>query len=326
MRLDYSTDINRADWQAILRQADTANVFHAPEYFDLQTQIGHGLVYLCAYAEGEPVGVIAGYRNQFGYHAGLIEIGTKSGGWPVMIDRLDRLPDADEIKNAFLAEFARRYLDGQKFVLYPCFRMKTCVFEDPARGCAKQLDATAFIDLTLDESVLWKNLGDKGRNMVRSAQKQGVTVRIANELRYFEQFYECYQSLAIQQGRGHIGYDELRAKFEAFTRNGIGDLWAAFVGERAAAFAFIWKYKRNINYVYQSSDPELRSYKPNNLLLWEIIRQQKAQGYALFNLWGLRNMHVTDHAVHANQDIEGYGKFKLSFGPEVRELARYVRV
>ncbi len=326
MRISYSSDINREDWQHVLQHAELANVFHTPEYFDMQTQIGHGLAYLCAYADGEPVGVIAGYRNAFGYHAGLLEIGTKSGGYPLMIDRCDNRPDADSLKNAFIAEFARRYLDEQRFIFYPCVRMQTCLFEDSAWNCVKQFDSTAFIDLRQEESALWKNLGDKGRNMVRSAQKQGVTARIANELPYFEQLYHFYQQLGEFQKRGYIGYDELRLKFDTFTRNGLGDLWVACAGDQPAAFAFIWKYKQHINYVYQSSDPELRSYKPNNLLLWEIIRHYQQQGFALFNLWGIRNMHLSDHAESDDREIDGYGKFKLSFGPDVRDLVRYVRI
>ncbi|GAK49010.1 FemAB family protein [Candidatus Moduliflexus flocculans] len=326
MHITYSSDIQREDWRHVLEHADLANIFHTPEYFDMQTTIGHGLAYLCAYIDDEPVSVIAGYRNAFGYHAGLLEIGTKSGGYPLMIAHYDQHPDADEIKNAMIAEFARRELEGQRFVFYPCFHMQTCLFDDPEWECVKQLDATAFLDLTQEERVLWKNLGDKGRNMVRSAEKQGVTARIANELPYFEQMYHFYRELGERQQRGYIGYDELRLKFDAFTQNGLGDLWVAFAGERPAAFAFIWKYKRNINYVYQSSDPELRSYKPNNMLVWKIITFYKQQGYALFNLWGLRNMHLSAHAEPGDREIDGYGKFKLSFGPDVRELARYVRL
>ena len=313
----------------MLQQASLANIFHAPEYFDLQTQVGHTLAYACCYRDGAPIGMIAGYRNNFGYHAGLIEVGTKSGGYPLMIDEYDGAPDAAQIKNQFIAYFARQYLAGPPFFFYPCVHLPdgACLFEDAAWGCVKQYDATAFLNLQLDEALLWKNLGDKGRNMVRAAQRKGVTARIANELPYFEQFYHFYEQDGRKDQRGYIGYDELRAKFDAFPAHDLADLWVAFLGEQPLAYAFIWKYKQSINFVYGSSDPAGWQSKPNNLLQWELIRHYKQRGYTLYNMWGLRNMHLSANpALQARPEIEGYGKFKLSFGPAVRELVRYVRI
>lgn len=322
--MNYTTTVHRADWQSVLKRARLANIFHAPEYFDIQTALGHTLVYLACYDAGQPIGIIAGYRNNFGYHTGLIEVGTKSGGYPVLIDAYDQRPDADQIKNDFIEAFARQYLDDQHFFFYPCFHLKQCLFEDPMWQCVKQADAAVLLDLQPDEAVLWKQLGDKGRNMVRNAQRKGVTARVANELPYFEQFYHFYEEEGRKHQRGYIGCDELRAKFDAFTRNGIGDLWVAFQAERPLAYAFIWKYKQIINLVYMSSNPAEWDYKPNNLLQWEIIRQAKQQGYTLYNMWGVRNMNLND--MQTSTEIEGYGKFKLSFGGALRELVRYVRV
>jgi lipid II:glycine glycyltransferase (peptidoglycan interpeptide bridge formation enzyme) len=327
MHIEYSVTINRDDWHDVLTHAGLANVFHTPEYFDLQVQVGHSLVYMCCYGQGKPIGIITGYKNTFGYHQGLIEIGTKSGGYPLMIEQYDQTPEASQIKNAFIEYFAHQCLHGQRFFFYPCFHLQACTLEDPVWGCLKQYDATAFLNLQLDEATLWKNLGDKGRNMVRYAQRQGVTARIANELPYFELFYHFYKEVRTKRQTQYIGYDELRAKFEAFPTQNLADLWVAFLGERPLSYAFIWKYKQHINFVYGSSDPEGLPFKPNNLLQWELIRYYKQHGYTLYNMWGIRNMNLSENpSFQPKQEIEGYGKFKLSFGPEVKELVRYVRI
>ncbi len=327
MQITYSSTVNRQHWQYILANADLANVFHTPEYFEIQTSaaVGHTLVYACAYDQDEPVGIIAGYQNNSGYHQGLIEIGTKSGGYPLMIHRYDHHPEATQIKNAFIQHVARQYLDGQKFIFYPCFHLDECILKDPVWQCTTQFDPTAFLDLTRAEDILWKGLRDKGRNLVRSAQRHGVTARIANELHYFEPFYHFYKEVRTKHQTKYIGYDELRAKFEAFTQNKLADLWVAFRDEVPLAYAFIWKYKQNINFVYGSSDPEGWRYKPNNLLQWELIRYYQQQGYNLYNMWGIRNMNLNEQTVPSERKIEGYGKFKLSFGAELWDLVRYVR-
>ncbi len=327
--MDYSTTVDRTDWQYVLEHAGLANVFHTPAYFDAQTseKVGHKLLYMCCCDQDRPIGIIAGYQNMSGYHQGFIEVGTKSGGYPLMIDAYDQRPDADQIKNAFIARFAQHYLHGQQFLFYPCFNMQTCVFEDDAWGCIKQLDSTAFIDLQQDEEALWKNLRDKGRNMVRAGRRKGVTTRIANEARYFDQFYEQYKALRTRLNTSYIGYDELRLKFENFTRQGLADFWVAFLDETPIAFNFMWTYKQHVNNIYNSSHPDYLKYNPNNVLQWDIIRYYKERGYTLYNLWGLRNMNLSEKdALRQDRAIEGYGKFKLSLGAEVRDLVRYVKL
>ena len=76
MQLTYSSTVNKDDWHHILEHADLANTFHTPEYFDIQTSLGHRLLYMCCYRENEPIGIIVGVANNSGYHRGLIEIGT----------------------------------------------------------------------------------------------------------------------------------------------------------------------------------------------------------------------------------------------------------
>ena len=327
MQITYSSDVNRDDWNTVLQQAELANVFHTPEYFDIQTALGHKLVYSCCYDQNTPIGIIVGVVNDSGYHQGIIEIGTKSGGLPLMIPRYDQSPRSGEIKNRFIEHFAQQHFSRQQhLIFYPCFHLDECVLDDPVWQCAKQYDSTAFLDLQQEEDALWMGLNGKCRNAVRYAQRQGVTARIANELPYFDRFYHFYREIRTKRNTKYITYNELRMKFDAFTRQGLGDLWVAFLDEIPLAYAFIWKYKRTINFVYGSSDEGSWSYKPNNLIQWELIAYYKQQGYTLYNMWGIRNMNFSETRPPAEREIEGYGKFKLSFGAELRDLVRYVRV
>ena len=327
MNIRYSSTVRRADWNYVLEHAELANTFHTSEYFDIQQSLGHSLLYSCCYIDDEPAAMIAGTVNHSGYHKDFIEIGTKSGGYPLMTERFDRHPDAVQIKNDMIEEFARRYLQGRNFLFYPCFHLDSCVLESSSWGSLKQFDATAFLDLRPNEDDLLMGQKGKCRNAVRYAQRQGVTARITNDINYFEPFYECYKAVRKKKNTQYISYEELRTKFESFTQQGLADLWVAFREGQPLAYAFIWKYKRVINFVYGSSHEEGWPYKPNNLIQWELIRHYKQQGYTLYNMWGIRNMNLSENNDPASQqEIEGYGKFKLSFGAELRNLVRYVRV
>ena len=327
--MNYSTTVKRDDWNAVLEQARTANVFHTPEYFDAQTteEVGHRLLYLCCYDEGRPVGVIAGYENASGYHRGLAEVGTKSGGCPVMIDEYDQRPDADRIKNTFIRHYLERCLGTRPYLFYPCFNMADNLFEQEVPGVVRQVDSTAFIDLGQPEETLWKNLRDKGRNLVRAGRRKGVTTGIVRHVRHFDRFYELYRALRERLNTGYIGYVELRLKFDRFTAAGLADFWVAFVEDEPVAFNFMWTYGKYVNYIYNASDPAYLKFNPNNVLQWDMMRHYRNQGFETYNLWGLRNMHLEDRDhLQDERPIAGYGKFKLSLGAEVRDLLRYVKL
>ncbi|PIE29994.1 hypothetical protein CSA57_05445 [candidate division KSB3 bacterium] len=327
MNIRYSAAVRRDDWLHVLKNADLANIFHSPEYFDIQQSLGHELLYSCCYIDDEPVAVIVATLNRFGYYQDWVEVGTKSGGCPVMIDKYDQHPEADTLKNAMIEAFARQHLKGRRFLFYPCFHLRACILEAPEWNCVTQFDDTAFLDLHADEDELFRGMGVKCRNAVRYASRHAVTARVANTREYFELFYACYKAVREKKQTQYISRDELRAKFDAFTQQGLADLWVAFREGQPLAYAFIWKYKQTINFVYGSSHENGWRYKPNNLIQWELIRSYKQEGYRVYNMWGIRNMNLSagkDASVQTN--IEGYGKFKLSFGPELRSLRRYVRV
>ena len=159
MHIKYSSSVNREDWHYVLEHADLANTFHAPEYFDIQTSsVGHTLLYGCCYSHNEPIAVIVGVRNNSGYHQGLIEIGTKSGGYPLMINHYDQRSLAKQIKNDFIRHFATQHLSEQRFIFYPCFHLDECILEEPVWQCTTQYDATAFLNLRRDEDALFWRL------------------------------------------------------------------------------------------------------------------------------------------------------------------------
>ena len=326
--LRYSTKLEQKDWRQVLNNSKLANVFHTVEYFDILRNDGNKILYACCYENDEPIGIIVGNLNKVGYHQGLIEIGSKSGGFPLMVDKYSRGIDADKIKNDFIKYYAETYLKNNLFFFYPCFNMKDCVLEETDWECRKQYDQTVLLDLTKGTGKLWKQLNQKCRNVIRYAEKKGVTAKPVNKLEYLELFYKHYKDLRERLDTKYMSLEELKTRFDVLTKNGMADLWVASLEDKPLAYAFIWKYNSIINFVYGSSDPASLSLKPNNLIQWEIIRNYTKQGYKLYNMWGVRNMNFSEDNILENTDkkIEGYGKFKLSFGSELKNLTRFFRV
>ncbi len=327
MGIHFTTEIKRKDWEYILEHSGNANIFHSSRYFDIQKADGHGFAgAMCC--DGElPVALIAATVNRSGYHKGMIEVGSKSGGWPLMTDTYEIKKDADAIKNKLAAYFYEKHLADAPFFFYPCFSMQSSIFENAAAWqCTKQYDHTVLLDLSAGKDALWAGLHQKCRNVVRYARKKEVTARIANEEAYLEGFYFFYKSLREHLNTAYMSYAEIRRRFLLLTEKDLADLWVAFSGDRPLAYAFIWKFFPYINFVYGSSDPESLSLKPNNLIQWELMSHYQALGYRTYNMWGVRNMNFSEDSQKGNDNkIEGYGKFKLSFGSELKEIIRFYR-
>ena len=103
--------------------------------------------------------------------------------------------------------------------------------------------------------------------------------------------------------------------------------WVAEVDGTPAAFNFMWTWGTHLNYVYNASDPDYVKYNPNNVLQWDMIRHYKSRGFTSYNLWGLRNMNLDEnHELAIDRSVAGYGRFKLSLGPEVVDLIRYIKL
>ncbi len=327
MNLTYSRDVNEKDWQYVLDNSKLANSFHTIEYFKAQQMDGHELLYACLYDDKKPVAIVVGVNNKTGYHEGIVEVGTKSGGLPVMIDGYDEKEDSDQMKNDFIKYFMKEHVGDKKFFFYPDSNMSDIVFEGDQYKCKRQIDQTVFLKLVPDINDLWNGLNKKCRNVVRMAQKKGVTARIINEERYLKEFYRHYKNLRERLNTSYMSYEELRNRFDIFTNADKADLWVAFKDEKPLAYAYIWKLNKIVNFVYGSSDPDTFEYKPNNLLQWELIKHYREKGYELYNMWGVRNLNFSEekNLVDAGK-IEGYGKFKLSFGSKLVDLVRYYKV
>lgn len=173
------------------------------------------------------------------------------------------------------------------------------------------LGNTVAIDLSSTD-IIWNNLTSKNRNMVRKAQKSGVTIYHGNSSEMYETFKKIYTET--------MDYDKAAAYyyFENDFYNSIRDnlpnesqIFCAEVGGKTIANSIIIFANGYMNYHLSGSIKEYQNLAPSNLLLYEAA------------LWGCKNGFRSLHlggGVGSRED--SLYKFKKSFNRnESREFA-----
>ena len=171
---------------------------------------------------------------------------------------------------------------------------------------------TVIIDLNKSEDELLANMRRQTRYEVRRAVKQGITVEKSNSEEMFKEFRKVQAETAKRQGFIPPNLKTLLAEKEAF-----GENIAIYVAKTAEgepiAYGMIIKNGKEGDYYEAASTPLNRKLPGAYALLWQVMKDLKAEGYERFNLWGIAP------AGQPNHRYAGVTTFKTGFGGEVIE-------
>ena len=171
---------------------------------------------------------------------------------------------------------------------------------------------TVMLDLTKSEDELLADMRRQTRYEVRRAGKLGITVEKSNSDEIFKEFHRVQTDTAHRQGFVPPNLKTLLAEKEAF-----GDNIAIYVAKTAegepVAYGMIICGCKEGDYYEAASTPLNRKLPGAYALLWQAMRDLKADGYGRFNLWGIAPAGQPHHR------YAGVTTFKTGFGGEIIE-------
>lgn len=171
---------------------------------------------------------------------------------------------------------------------------------------------TVIIDLTKSEEELLAGMRRQTRYEVRRADKVGIKVTESNDEEIFKEFHAVQAETAKRQNFVPPSQKTLLAEKEAFLDNIV--IYKACLDDEPVAYGLIIKGGLEADY-YEAASTLLNRKMPGAYaLLWQAIRDLKAEGYARFNLWGIAP------AGQPNHRYAGVTTFKTGFGGEVVEF------
>lgn len=183
---------------------------------------------------------------------------------------------------------------------------------------------TVMIDLTRDEEKMLADMRRQTRYDIRRAEKLGITVERDNSEKIFKEFHKVQMATAKRQGFVPPDLETLLAEREAFGEN----IWiyvaktpekcpkeapSVFPKSAPIAYGLVIRDGEEGDY-YEAASTELNHKLPGAYaLLWQAMKDLKAEGCQRFNLWGIAPAGQPHHR------YAGVTTFKTGFGGEIVE-------
>ena len=157
-------------------------------------------------------------------------------------------------------------------------------YDFPENFVAKSL-FTHIVFLNADFEQLRKRFSRGQKSNIKQAEKKGITVRLANSLEDYEQYYSIYQETIKRWGESVGTIYPWRLFLNLFeTRSHDIKLWLAEKQRKIVAGVLTLYCHYTILYWHGCSLKEYFDHYPNNLLHMEIIKDGCARGYKSYDL------------------------------------------
>lgn len=184
------------------------------------------------------------------------------------------------------------------------------------------LGKTIAFDLASPE-VIWENIISKNRNMIRKAEKNGITIEHGKGMDLLDKFTEIYNA-TMDKDHAEEYYYFKRPFYESIDRdlqNNYEMFYAMYEGRPIAMSIMIFANGR-LNYHLSGSDIEYRNLAPSNLLLYKAALWGYGQGCKTFHLGGgvgsgEDNLYKFKAAFNKNSD------YQFSIGKEIFDQEKY---
>lgn len=192
---------------------------------------------------------------------------------------------SENSQNIFLSEIEEyccaHHIISQFIRFHPLLRNYEVL---PAVIETRYLRDTIFIDTTSQE-VIMQNMDSKNRNMVRKAQKNGVTIE-RSPICEFSDFISMYDETMEKNGADdYYTFDEKYFEsLNALSENAC--ILYAMLDGKPIAGAIIFYNDRFMHYHLSGSRTAFRKYAPSNMLLFDAACRASEMGISQFHLGG----------------------------------------
>lgn len=184
------------------------------------------------------------------------------------------------------------------------------------------LGKTIAFDLVSPE-VIWENIISKNRNMIRKAEKNGITIEHGKGMDLLDQFTAIYNATMDKDHAEEYYY--FKRPFYESIHNDLNEnyemFYAMYEGRPIAMSIMIFANGR-LNYHLSGSDIEFRNLAPSNLLLYKAALWGFEQDCKTFHLGGgvgsgEDNLYKFKAAFNKNSD------YQFSIGKEIFDQEKY---
>lgn len=173
-------------------------------------------------------------------------------------------------------------------------------------------DETVIVDLEKSEEELLAGMSQSGRQGVRKAIKNSITVEEVTDepSSFFEN--ECYPILQETGLRDGFGIHPLSVYTSMLRKLPQSKLFVALHNNKVEAWAITTEYNSQAMYYYGGSSARARETSAAYALHWEIMKIMKASGSKTYDLMGIAGKHF--------QALKNVTQFKIKFSKNIVKI------
>jgi hypothetical protein len=164
------------------------------------------------------------------------------------------------------------------------------------------------VDLGAGGNALFKNLEGSVRRGVKKAEAAGVRVQVENSPESVETYYALHCQTRRRHGLPPQPFRFFASIQEQMLQAGLGFIATARWQDKPVAALVFLLQEGKAMYKFGASDYAFQHLRPNNLLMWEGIRECARRGCARL------------HLGRTSVGNEGLRRFKLGFGAREQEI------
>lgn len=150
----------------------------------------------------------------------------------------------------------------------------------------KTFKQTVCIDLQ-NEDIIYKNMNDKCRNMIKKARKSGIETVIDNSIESWCCFKELYKQ-TMERNNANEYYFFNKEFFEKlYSQLGsLCNLFCAKLQDKYISMALIYECNELMHYHLSASNKDYLKFGATNILLYEAAKYGAYKNYKSFHLGG----------------------------------------
>lgn len=301
VRLEEISD--KKIWETfLLTKTDVHPFFQSWNWGEVQKNLGNSIVRFGLYDDQNLVGIclVVLLHARRGHYFHL-----RHG--PVLLDFQKHFPQFLELFKEMTKKYDMDFLRMSP-ILPETFDMPFLRNLGFRNAPIHNMDAenTCVLDLEKDEESLLAQMRKTTRYLIRKAQKMPIEILQTKDIKDFDSFNQLYE--ITSKRHGFVPHRGMREELLVFGKDDEAVLFLAKYEGKIIAGAIIIFYGDQAIYHHAASDEAFRDIPSPYLLQWEIIKEAKRRGKALYNFWGVIPEKKQKHP------WQGLSLFKMGFG------------
>jgi hypothetical protein len=308
--------LDEEKWRHFIESQPTSNIFHTPEMFQVFARAkGYQPRLWAAVNDGGQVLALL-LPVQIALRGGILRrLTTRAVVYGSVL--YDPSPAGEEA----LATLLRAYAQGaDREVLFTELRnLSDLSAVQPVLndcGFVYEDHLNYLIDLNRPIKEIWQGISKSGRQAIHRSMRRGVVPEEVQDRSLIPMYYDLMRQSYARAKVPLADVSLFEAVFDILVPKGMAKMLLARVDDRYVAASLEIPYKGVIYSWYSGYDRTFRTFYPNDILVWHILKWGAKNGYRCFDFGGAGRLH------------EPYGlrDFKAKFGGRLVNFGRHTCV